>query len=228
MDDIKRSFEEQAVVFDELIIKLIPCYRDIINTISGVLNFKESEAIRVLDIGTGTGNLAGLIKERYPNCIVDCVDLAENMLKIAESRHGIDNISYKCIDFNDIDFSTGYDAVVSSLTLHHIQTDNERKKYYKKIYEGLNEGGIFVNGDIVLGSSQYFQDYNMQGWKDYMTEHISEEEAEDKWIAKYKRESRPSKLKDQLEWMDEIGFSDVDVFFKLFNYSVFGGVKRKA
>ena len=55
---------------------------------------------------------------------------------------------------------------------------------------------------------------------------ISEEEIEGKWIPKYLAEDRPAKLVDQLEWLKGIGFADVDVIWKRYNFAVYGGTKR--
>ncbi|MCK5707915.1 MAG: hypothetical protein KAI43_09695 [Candidatus Aureabacteria bacterium] len=50
---------------------------------------------------------------------------------------------------------------------------------------------------------------------------IPEEEIQSKWNPK--EEDRPAKLIDQLNWLSNIGFSDVDVILKYYNFAVFGG-----
>jgi tRNA (cmo5U34)-methyltransferase len=55
---------------------------------------------------------------------------------------------------------------------------------------------------------------------------ISSEEIDDKWIPKYETEDHPAKLTDQLRWLTEIGFTDVDVIWKYYNFAVYGGAKR--
>jgi tRNA (cmo5U34)-methyltransferase len=54
---------------------------------------------------------------------------------------------------------------------------------------------------------------------------VSQEEIEGKWIPKYEAEDRPAKLADQLAWLKEIGFSDVDVIWTQYNFAVCGGSK---
>jgi tRNA (cmo5U34)-methyltransferase len=36
---------------------------------------------------------------------------------------------------------------------------------------------------------------------------------------------RPSLLGDQLQWLKNIGFLDVDCYYKYYNFAVFSGVK---
>jgi tRNA (cmo5U34)-methyltransferase len=55
---------------------------------------------------------------------------------------------------------------------------------------------------------------------------ISSDEIEGKWMPKYHEEDHPAKLTNHLAWLAEIGFSDVDVIWKYFNFAVFGGVRR--
>jgi tRNA (cmo5U34)-methyltransferase len=66
----------------------------------------------------------------------------------------------------------------------------------------------------------------MNAWRRYMSGGISGDEIESKWIQKYREEDHPAKLIDQLTWMTEIGFIDVDVIWKYYNFAVYGGVRR--
>ena len=59
-----------------------------------------------------------------------------------------------------------------------------------------------------------------------MSRTISAEEIDSKWLAKYEKEDRPAVLLDQLTWLKEIGFADIDVIWKYHNFAVYGGVKR--
>ena len=44
-------------------------------------------------------------------------------------------------------------------------------------------------------------------------------------VIPYYEEDKPSKLVDQLTWLSEIGFVDVDVIWKYYKLAVYGGVK---
>jgi tRNA (cmo5U34)-methyltransferase len=66
----------------------------------------------------------------------------------------------------------------------------------------------------------------MRQWRAFMRRTVSAEEIEDKWIPKYQTEDRPAKLVDQLVWLKEIGFDDVDVIWKRYNFAVYGGAKH--
>jgi tRNA (cmo5U34)-methyltransferase len=59
-----------------------------------------------------------------------------------------------------------------------------------------------------------------------MSRYVSQNEIEGKWIPKYQPEDLPAKLMDQLEWMPEIDFADVDIPWKYYNFAVYGGVRH--
>jgi tRNA (cmo5U34)-methyltransferase len=58
-----------------------------------------------------------------------------------------------------------------------------------------------------------------------MNKIVSKDEILNYWIPKYKEEDRPAKLMDQLKWLEDIGFKSVDVIWKYYNFSVYGGIK---
>jgi len=43
------------------------------------------------------------------------------------------------------------------------------------------------------------------------------------WMPRYEAEDRPAPLVDQLTWLTTIGFRDVDVVWKYYNFAVYGG-----
>ena len=192
-----------------------------------VIPFEESAALQVIDLGCGTGTVAKSILRRFPNARVTCIDLAENMIASAQARLGVGpEMRYIASDFNSFEFNSEYDVAVSSLALHHLASDVDKRRFYRRIYDGLHSGGVFYNADVVLGSSNSLQAVYMEQWRKFMSREISQQEIEEKWIPNYEDDDRPAKLMDQLAWLAEIGFSEVDVVWKYFNFAVYGGRKR--
>jgi tRNA (cmo5U34)-methyltransferase len=128
-------------------------------------------------------------------------------------------------DFSKIDFDNKFDVVVSSLALHHLENDTCKKKFYNKIYDILTDFGQFMNADVVLASTDYHQKINLIRWIEFMNKIVSKDEILNYWIPKYKEEDRPAKLMDQLKWLEDIGFKSVDVIWKYYNFSVYGGIR---
>ena len=226
MDKIKAHFESEAKEFDDIIIKLIPYYNQMIGALIDSIHFDSNAAIRIIDLGCGTGTISKRISEKYPNSKIICLDVASNMIEIAKHKlSGHNDVEFITGDFSKIDTNDKYDVIVSSLALHHLENDKEKKDFYTKIYGYLTDSGIFYNADVVLASTEYLQDVNMNRWIEFINKSVSMDEILNKWIPTYKAEDRPAKLLDQLKWLEDIGFKSVDVIWKYYNFSVYGGIK---
>jgi len=223
---IKEHFETEAFEFDSQIVRIIPYYDQMIKALIDSIHFEPFDAIRIIDLGCGTGTVAKLLGDKFPNSKIVCLDIASKMIEIARYKFSDrKNTEFIVGDFSTVDFKEPFDVVVSSLALHHIQTDEEKKEFYTKIYTLLTNSGQFLNADVVLASTDYQQNVNMNRWIDYMSKSVPMDEIKQRWLPAHKREDRPSKLIDQLKWLDEIGFKNVDVIWKYFNFSVYGGIK---
>jgi tRNA (cmo5U34)-methyltransferase len=225
LDKIKKHFEEEAGEFDDIIQKLIPYYNEILEALVLTVTYQKGK-ILVADLGCGTGTIAKRILEIYPNAEVTCIDLAASMIEKAKVKLlKYNNVEYIVKDFYDFDFEKKYDAVLSSLALHHLKNDQDKKRFFKKIFDALKGGGVFYNADVVLGSNETLQNLYMKKWKDFMLKKVSASEVESKWIPKYEDEDKPTELIEQLRWLEEIGFKAIDVIWKYYNFAVYGGVK---
>ena len=227
MDIVKEHFETEAKEFDDIIVKLIPYYEQMISALVDSIPFDSNSEIRIIDLGCGTGTTAQKISVRFPNSKIVCFDIASNMIDIA--KHKLSNhINSDFIvgDFSQIDFKERFDVVVSSLALHHLETDSDKKEFYAKIFKFLNDKGVFYNADVVLAATDYQQELNLIRWKEYMNKSVSTNEIENKWIPTYEAEDNPAKLIDQIKWLEDIGFKSVDVIWKYYNFGVYGGIKQ--
>lgn len=230
MEKVKKHFDGEAREFDQLIWKFIPHYSQMVESLVAAIPFNRSEPITVIDLGCGTATVGKAVKDAYPRAQLTCVDLARNMIEVARMKladYG-DDVRFQVDGFDDYEFDNTYDVVVSSLAIHHLITDADKKVFYRKIYESLTPGGIFYNADVVLGSNDYLQELYLRKWKAFMMREVPEEEVDRIWIPKYYEEDRPARLMEQLTWLREIGFSSLDVIWKYFSFAVYGGQKPVA
>ncbi len=226
MDIVKKHFEEEASEFDKIITQVIPYYPEMIESLILTIPFHQSSSINVIDLGCGTGTISKCIMNLFPNANLTCLDLAENMIEIAKIKlAGYSRTRFQLGDFRSYEFDDKYDVAVSSLALHHLVTNDDKSTFYRKIYTSLNPGGIFLNADVVLGSSDHIQSIYIDKWKQFMTKFFSESEINNRWLAKYREEDHPAKLLDQLTWLVDLGFVEVDIVWKYFNFSVYSGMK---
>jgi len=214
---VKASFDAHASQYDELRRKLIPCFDDFYSIPISLLD-TEKEATVVLDIGAGTGLLSGFLKEKFPKAELDLIDLSEKMLDVAKERLDDDSVNYIVADYTQYSFERKYDIVISSLSIHHL-TDEEKRDLYATIYGILNDGGVFVNADQVLGHTPAVDALYKEDWSHKIENSgLTSEELQ----AAYERTKldKMSTLSDQLQWLRESGFVEVDCVYKYYNFVV--------
>jgi len=224
---IRLHFDDAAKIFDNFIQNLIPHYNDMLEIVTAIIPFDELADFEIIDLGCGTGTVSNYIKKRFKNAKITCMDISENMLQIAAVKVG-DNISCLCGDLNTFEFDKKYDVVVSSLALHHLETDAAKYEMYEKIYAGLKNNGIFINLDILLGSNEELQALNMEKWIAFMEKNVPADEIYEKWLPSYYSDDRPASLISHLNSMEKSKFKEIDVIYKYFNYAVFCGRKRES
>ncbi|MGM0442059.1 MAG: class I SAM-dependent methyltransferase [Elusimicrobiota bacterium] len=230
MKNIKEHFEREAKEFDDIILRIIPFYEEMIEALVLTVPFEKEAELKVLDLGCGTGTILKKIKQKFSNARLTGVDISEKMIEIAKSKlkNYEENTKYYVKDFYDFKFEDKYDVIVSSLALHHLVTDEDKKNIYQKIYNALSENGIFYNADVVLASNKKFQNVYIKKWVEYMSRNCSREEIENKWLQKYQDEDNPAELIDQVKWLESIGFKNVDIVWKYYNLAVYGGTKKES
>jgi ubiquinone/menaquinone biosynthesis C-methylase UbiE len=168
---------------------------------------------RILDLGTGDGRLMALVKLNRPEAEGVALDFSEPMLECVRKRFAQDEkVTVVKHDFS-LPLPTErlgfFDAVVSSLAIHHL--DHKRKRQlYKEVFGMLNSEGVFCNLDRVASPTENL--------------HVKFMEAS----GTPKTEDPSNKLLDvetQLKWLRQIRFSDVDCYWKWLEMALLAGFK---
>ncbi len=111
-----------------------------------LLPFKCRE---ILDLGCGTGLELDHIWQKNPAIEVTGVDLCQSMLDKLSEKHSDKHLITVCQDYFRYDFGCGkWDAIISFESLHHFLPES-KGALYRKIYNGLKKGGVFILGDYI-------------------------------------------------------------------------------
>lgn len=105
------------------------------------------EPRRVLDLGTGTGELLSLIHARVPTAELVGLDPAPAMLQQAARR--LEGASPRLVEGSAADLSCvegPFDVIVSNFALHHL-THAEKAAAAREMYRVLAPNGRLVFGD---------------------------------------------------------------------------------
>ena len=215
---LKEKFNENAEKYDKIRKLIIPCFDDLYNITKNLANSKKDKP-HILDLGAGTGLLTKYLFEKYPKAEFTLIDISEEMLKLAKNRfQRYNNFKYITADYLEHDFKN-FDIIVSSLSIHHIE-DKDKKKLYKKIYDALNPEGIFLNADQVIGSTPNIDKIYQRIWMEKIDENKFTGPEKDTAIERMKFD-KPATFEDNLKWLRNCGFEDVDLCYKYYSFCIF-------
>ena len=179
---------------------------------SVLLEHVPRDARRVLDLGTGDGRLLALLRADRPEMLCVGVDFSELMLTAARERFGDD----ERIELVEHDLAEPlpelgrFDAVVSSMAIHHLEHERKRS-LYGEIFDLLEPGGVFANFEHVASPTRRL--------------HLAFFAAIDEPLEYEDPSDRLLDVERQLVWLRELGFDDVDCYWKWLEMALLIAVK---
>lgn len=124
-------------------------YKEIAQPIAATM-----DRIEILDIGCGTGLELKAMFEKSPNALITGIDLAKEMLdKLTDKyRDKKNQLNLMIGSYLEVPFGKDkFDYAVSVMTLHHFLHE-QKVDLYKKVYESLKPGGIYIEGDYTVST----------------------------------------------------------------------------
>ncbi|BFM41064.1 class I SAM-dependent methyltransferase [Synechocystis sp. LKSZ1] len=167
---------------------------------------------RILDLGTGDGRLLALLKIDRPEANGIALDFSETMLTAARERFAPNpRVEVMAHNLEDPLPDLGpFEAIVSSFAIHHL-ADDRKQALYGEIYDRLAPGGIFCNLEHVASPTERLHRRFMQA------------------IGFDPNHEDPSNqlvdVETQLQWLRNLGFIDVDCYWKWLEMALLIGVK---
>jgi ubiquinone/menaquinone biosynthesis C-methylase UbiE len=178
-----------------------------------LLDQMPSHVKRILDLGTGDGRLLALVKLSRPDAEGVALDFSDPMLERVRKRFAND----KTVTIIKHDFSFPlpsrlgcFDAVVSSLAIHHL-THTRKKQLYREVFDLLNPKGVFCNLEHVSSPTQNL--------------HLKFLSATDLTPQTEDPSNKLLDVEKQLRWLKQIGFVDVDCSWKWLELALLVGFK---
>lgn len=218
----------------------IPLAETQIEVIIRIIKSWIPEMNTFLDLGCGDGVLGRQLLEEWPDANGIFMDFSEPMISSANKkcepyseRSTIILQDYGKSNWAEIiKDSTPLDVVISGYSIHH-QEDDKKYRIYKDIFSILKPGGIFLNLEHVASPNpkieKLFDETFVDGLYAYHVRSGGKESRQEIAGKFYNREDKVlnklTMVEKQVDWLREIGYTNADCFFKLFELALFGGQK---
>jgi len=219
--------EDVASVFDDMLERSVPFYKEALDLSVHFVKTNTKEMDRVYDLGCSTASYLLELERRSEHTLeLIGLDNAEAMIEQANKKiHAFNSkVKVEVADILEYEFKKAK-AFVSSYTLQFIRPP-VRMEFVKKIYDALEDEGIFIFGEKVISPDKkinkemidkYYEFKKEQGYSEY--EIAQKREALENVLVPYTQE-------ENIEMVKKAGFSHVEVLFKWLNFTTFLAVKK--
>ncbi len=233
--------EETSRVFVEYGQYFVPHRLMQFKIIAALLGGLEEDC-RMIDLCCGDGTLAGMLLDSKKEAIVYGLDGSVEMLRRATgrlSRFGSRFVP-KMIELSSQAWRSSaepVDALVSSMAVHHLDGP-QKQALFADIHRMLKANGRIVIADITAPASEPGRLIASDMWDETVKDRSIEVDGNtgaydffrrEKWnIFRYPDPEdidKPSPLYDQLRWLDEAGFVEIEVHWMLAGHAVFSARK---
>ena len=179
---------------------------------SVLLEHVPRDARRILDLGTGDGRVLALLRIDRREMLGVGLDFSELMLEAARERFaGDERIELVEHDLAEPLPALGrFDAVVSSLAIHHLEHERKRS-LYGEVFDLLEPGGVFANFEHVASPTRRLH----LAFFAAIGEPLEGEDPSDRLLD----------VETQLRWLRALGFDDVDCYWKWLEMALLIGVR---
>ncbi|MEZ6140484.1 MAG: class I SAM-dependent methyltransferase [Zavarzinella sp.] len=225
-DSVGQFFDQLATDYNIAILRCFPKYPEMLRTVVDFL--PDFHASTVAELGCGTGNLSKLLAAKYPESKMTLVDLSQDSLTVAQhSLPEMRKCEFLCCDMNDLDFPDhSFQVVTSAIAIHHLNSE-QKKQLFAKIIRWLAPGGVFIFADQFRGDNDRLYQLQMNQWYQ-ASMHAGSCRAEwDSWMSHQKEHDHHDRLRDQINWLEQAGFSTIDCVWKCMLWTVLVAEKSK-
>lgn len=221
---VKNQFNSDAKIYDKKRRKFISCYDDYYINSTKFITSIINEPKMVLDLGAGTGLLTSFWYREFPNARYVLDDISEEMLNMAKERFTkAVNVEYVKDDYNQKLPDGDFDTIISALSIHHLDND-EKERLFKRIFDRLPKGGVFVNYDMFNAETKDMTErYNRYWEKSVLSCQLPVVDVEH-W-KKGRSIDKECSVNEEILLLKNAGFSEVNCVYLNLKFGIILAVK---
>jgi SAM-dependent methyltransferase len=163
--------------YDARIRTFIPHYEEMLEAATAALDAAARPIGTLVDLGTGTGALAGRMAQVARRARLIGIDEDEGMLALAARRLPRRRTSLVFDSFLRASLPR-CDAVTASFALHHIEHQRDRKALYLRIAAALRRGGVVITADCYPAADPTLAARGRRLWRDHLAATYGPRQAE--------------------------------------------------
>ncbi len=223
--EIKKQFEfdeEVASVFDDMLERSVPFYKNILSLIATLVEKNTKENDIVCDLGCSTASTLLEIFNKTSNKLkLVGIDNSSAMIKKAKRKISAFGADIKLVQADFIkDEILLSKVIIANYTLQFVRP-SKREELIKKIYNSLENDGLFIFNEKIIYENKklnkqmidiYYDFKKQKGYSEY--EISKKREALENVLIPYSDEENISLAKSA-------GFKNVDTIFKWANFTCF-------
>ena len=201
---VRRHLHLDVREYDDSIRRFIPDYEEMMDVLAEAA--LSGSPGRVLDLGSGTGAVAGTLLARSEGVEVELLDADPEMLERARERLARFGGRARFRSGSFTEALPRADGVTASLALHHIPSLEEKEAVFRGIAAALPHGGVFVNGDVTLPGDPSMEKGMFETWAAHLVSRGIPEDRAWRHFEEWSEEDTYFPVEEELAALSRAGF----------------------
>jgi ubiquinone/menaquinone biosynthesis C-methylase UbiE len=188
--------------YDARIRTFIPDYEEMLDVATSVLRDRRPRV--VVDLGTGTGALAGRVVKAVRGVSIVGIDEDQGMLAVAARRLPRRRTTLRHDSFLRAAVPA-CDAVTASFALHHVASPRAKRQLFARARAAVRSGGLLVSADCHPSAIASLAAAGFHTWRTFLARTYGSREAR-AFLAAWAQEDFYTTLDAELRLLHSAGF----------------------
>jgi len=238
-----RWSEDDSHLYRQIAPIAVPARAEQLATLLALLPFNVDDSFSAIDIGAGEGILSAALLACFPHAAVIALDGSAEMrrhtahrLARFDGRGRVEPFDLAQSDWHH--HLSQADAALSSLCLHHL-TGLQKAALFEETYRAISAPGVLLIADLVEAQRPAANALFAAAWDRSARQQALDQTGNAALFEQFRRAEwnlyhypdpvdKPSPLFQQLQWLQQAGFTAVDCFWLQAGHAIYGGYKGSA